>query len=145
MAEKIHARQKGHQMTLQTFAGDDLSRDTKQAVKNGLRCKCPRCGEGALFSSYLKVQANCPSCGLDLTPQRADDGPAYVVILIVCHVVGITLGILWENFRMEPMMMVAILSTLAIVLSLALLPPTKGFFVAMQWANRMHGFGGATA
>jgi uncharacterized protein (DUF983 family) len=132
-------------MTSQTGVTNETPRDTKQAIKNGLQCKCPRCGEGALFSSYLKVQANCPTCGLDLTPQRADDGPAYVVILIVCHVVGITLGILWENFRMEPMMMVAILSTLTIVLSLALLPPAKGLFVAMQWANRMHGFGRAEA
>jgi uncharacterized protein (DUF983 family) len=132
-------------MTLQTRPDAEAPRNTRQAVKNGLRCKCPRCGEGALFSSYLKVRASCPSCGLDLTPQRADDGPAYVVILIVCHVVGISLGILWENFRMEPMMMVAILSTLAIVLSLALLPPAKGVFVAMQWANRMHGFGKVVA
>jgi uncharacterized protein (DUF983 family) len=130
-------------MTMLTFSKDDSARDTKEAVKNGLRCKCPRCGKGALFSSYLKVQADCPTCGLDLTPQRADDGPAYVVILIVCHIVGITLGILWENFRMEPMTMVAILSVLAILLSLTLLPPVKGAFVAIQWANRMHGFGRA--
>jgi uncharacterized protein (DUF983 family) len=131
-------------MVLQTLAADDTPRDTRQAVKRGLLCKCPRCGKGALFSSYLKVRANCPSCGLDLTPQRADDGPAYVVVLIVCHIVGISLSALWENFRMEPIMMASILSAMAIVLALALLPPAKGLFVAMQWANRMHGFGKAT-
>jgi uncharacterized protein (DUF983 family) len=128
-------------MTSPTLTADQPQRDIKQAVKNGLRCKCPRCGQGALFSRYLKVQANCPHCGLDLTPQRADDGPAYVVVLIVCHVVGITLGILWEHFRMDPLQMALMLSAVAIVLALCLLPPAKGLFVAMQWANRMHGFG----
>jgi len=46
---------------------------------------CPRCGEGKLFRAFLKVDNNCSVCGLDFTPHRADDLPAYLVIVIVGH------------------------------------------------------------
>ena len=44
-------------------------RDLWTAMKRGFRCRCPRCGEGRLFSAFLKVGSNCSSCGLDYTPQ----------------------------------------------------------------------------
>jgi uncharacterized protein (DUF983 family) len=44
-----------------------------RAVRNGLRHRCPVCGRGRLFFSYLKTVADC---GEDLSQQRADDGPA---------------------------------------------------------------------
>ncbi|MGO4853299.1 DUF983 domain-containing protein [Phaeovulum sp. W22_SRMD_FR3] len=128
-------------MPAETFSDAEQPRDSKLAIKRGLRLKCPRCGEGALFYRYLKVQPECPCCGLDLTPQRADDGPAYLVILVVCHLAGFMMAILWESFRMEPIVMASLMSVFVTVVALALLPSAKGLFVAVQWANRMHGFG----
>lgn len=117
------------------------SRDSGSAVKRGLRRKCPRCGEGALFSGYLKVRAECPCCGLDLTPQRADDGPAYVVILVVCHIVGFLLPLLFGVMRDDPLLLALVLSVVAVGLSLVMLPSVKGMFIALQWAKGLHGFG----
>lgn len=128
-------------MPADTLPEAELPRDSKLAIKRGLRLKCPRCGEGALFYRYLKVQPECPCCGLDLTPQRADDGPAYLVILVVCHLAGFMMAILWESFRMEPVVMASLMSVFVTVVALALLPSAKGLFIAVQWANRMHGFG----
>lgn len=128
-------------MQAQMIFDDSAPRDSRLAIKRGLLCKCPRCGKGALFARYLKVQAACPSCGLDLTPQRADDGPAYVVILVVCHVAGLLLTTMWQTFRAEPLVMAGVISVVVVALALALLPSAKGLFVAVQWANRMHGFG----
>src|ERR1700704_760613 len=62
-------------------------RDLWTAMKRGFRCRCPRCGEGKLFRAFLKVDNNCLVCGLDYTPHRADDLPAYLVIIIVGHLV----------------------------------------------------------
>ena len=56
-------------------------------MKRGFRCRCPRCGEGRLFRAFLKADNNCAICGLDFTPHRADDLPAYLVIVIVGHLV----------------------------------------------------------
>ena len=41
----------------------------------GLACRCPRCGEGQLFSGFLKVAPVCESCGLDLKFSDSGDGP----------------------------------------------------------------------
>lgn len=115
--------------------------DLRAALKRGLRCKCPSCGKGAVFRGYLKVRPECGVCGLDFTPQRADDGPAYIVILLVGHIVGFSLPAAFEAFRDDPLLMAGLLMAVAITLSLVMLPPVKAMFVAFQWAKGMHGFG----
>jgi uncharacterized protein (DUF983 family) len=114
------------------------------AVRRGFAGRCPRCGEGRLFRAYLKVVDACPACGEDYTPQRADDAPAYVTMLIVGHfiVAGIVAAEdLWPN---SPVMLDALIWTvLAAGASLVLLPRVKAALVACQWAMRMHGFGEA--
>ncbi len=124
-----------------TRATQDTPHDLRAALKRGVRCKCPNCGKGAVFTGYLTVRSECEACGLDFTPQRADDGPAYVVILLVGHLVGFTLPVVFEAFRGNPLLIACLLSAMAIILSLVLLPPVKSMFVAFQWAKGMHGFG----
>lgn len=117
-----------------------IERPTGEAVRNGLRCRCPACGEGRLFAAYLKVARECPACGEPLYHQRADDGPAYVTLLVVCHVAGFALMPLL-GAGLAPWVVALVLCGLAVPLCLAMLPPIKGFFVAVQWSKRMHGFG----
>lgn len=117
-------------------------RTDKPAVWRGLRCKCPNCGEGALFAKYLKVADACPTCGEVLKHHRADDGPAYLTILIVGHILGFALHFVWGAFRPDPWVMATGFSIGCVLLSLWLLPRMKGMVVAIQWSKRMHGFGG---
>ncbi|MGH6681283.1 MAG: DUF983 domain-containing protein, partial [Bradyrhizobium sp.] len=58
-------------------------RDPWPAVKRGFHGCCPCCGDGKLFRAFLKADGHCAACGLDFTPHRADDLPAYLVIVIV--------------------------------------------------------------
>lgn len=111
------------------------------AVKRGLACTCPSCGQGKLFRSYLKVADQCPHCGEALLHHRADDGPAYLTILIVGHLLAPVLLYIYPRWKPEPWMMALGLSLGCIILSLALLPRMKGMVVAIQWSRRMHGFG----
>jgi uncharacterized protein (DUF983 family) len=115
-------------------------RDVWTSIKRGLRGRCPRCGEGKLFRAFLKVDDHCSVCGLDFTPHRADDLPAYLVIVIVGHIVVPT--ILWIETDYSPSiaLQLSIYLPLTLILSLALLQPVKGAVVAIQWALRMHGF-----
>lgn len=126
-------------MSPNTFLEQDAT-NLKPALKRGACLKCPRCGEGRLFRRYLKVADSCDACGLDLTPQRADDGPAYIVVLLVAHLVGISLAPLFGVLGDRPVMIGLILTLGTVVLSLSLLPPVKGMFVALQWVKGMHGF-----
>ena len=107
----------------------------------GWRGLCPRCGEGRLLSSYLKVNASCSNCGQEFHHHRADDGPAYLSILIVGHLMVPVLLTLWEVFRPAPIVLAGIACSLAVVLALYLLPRLKGAMIAYQWAKGMHGFG----
>lgn len=115
-------------------------RPLKPAVRNGLRLRCPSCGLGHLFRGYLKVNDHCPHCGEALYHQRADDGPAYLTILVVGHLVGILLPVGFELLRLTPQAMAVSLSALAVAGALSLLPRMKGLMIAVQWAKRMHGF-----
>jgi uncharacterized protein (DUF983 family) len=123
----------------------DDERPLRPALLRGWKRCCPNCGQGPMLKAYLKVRDTCPVCGEELHHQRADDGPAYMTILIVGHLLAPVFMILYTKWRPEPWTMVAILSVGVVALSLYLLPRIKGAFVALQWAKRMHGFGGPVA
>lgn len=115
-------------------------RPTKPAMLRGLRRCCPNCGEGKLFSGYLKVVDRCAICHEDFHHHRADDGPAYLTILVVGHVLAVMMHVGFTQFRPEPLLFATVLTVICITLSLYLLPRLKGMIVAIQWARRMHGF-----
>ena len=124
------------------------SRDTGQlerrnvwtALKRGFRGRCPRCGEGKLFRAFLKTADHCSACGQDFTPHRADDLPAYLVIVIVGHIVVPLALMIESNYSPPVALQLAIYLPLTFIASLVLLQPVKGAVVAVQWALRMHGF-----
>jgi uncharacterized protein (DUF983 family) len=118
-------------------------RPVKQALLRGWRRRCPNCGAGPLLRGYLTVRDACPVCGEDLHHQRADDGPAYMTILIVGHLLAPLLMFVYSNWRPDPLTLAVGFTIGTVVLSLYLLPRLKGALVGFQWAKRMHGFGTA--
>jgi uncharacterized protein (DUF983 family) len=113
-----------------------------QSMIRGASGKCPHCGRGRLFWRYLKVVDVCPECGEELHHQRADDAPPYFTIAIVGHIVVPMLLALELAYQPPVWLHLAIWMPLTILLSLLLLPVVKGSLVGLQWALRMHGFGG---
>lgn len=128
-----------------TEASDTAApRDVKAAIFRGLAQTCPACGTGKIYRAYLKVSDACPACGEALHHQRADDAPPYFTMVIVGHVV--IAGVLaLEKWSAPPSWLHMVLwLPLTVGLSLYLLPRVKGALVGLQWALRMHGFGGAS-
>jgi uncharacterized protein (DUF983 family) len=110
------------------------------SLLRGAQFRCPACGNGAMFSRYLKVTDHCPNCGEALHHQRADDAPPYFTIVIVGHiVVGLVLA-LEVAYRPPLWLHAALWLPLTVLLSLAVLPIIKGALVGLQWALLMHGF-----
>src|SRR5215212_3567770 len=107
---------------------------------SGLRGKCPACRKGRMFRAFLKVADRCEECGEELHHQRADDFPAYLVIVIVGHLV-VPL-ILHVEMAYEPAywMHAAVFLPLTLALSVLLIQPVKGAVIALQWHTGMHGF-----
>jgi uncharacterized protein (DUF983 family) len=123
----------------------EVERPLGQALRRGWMCRCPACGAGPMLKSYLKVRDRCPVCNEALYHQRADDGPAYMTILVVGHVMAPSILWVYTSFRPDPLVMASVFSVGTVALSLFLLPRLKGMMVALQWSRRMHGFGGPVA
>lgn len=102
----------------------------------GLRCACPQCGKGPLFSGYLRFREKCPACGADFRVADAGDGPAVFVILLVGAIVTPLLFILQFVVRMPSWIALSITLAATVGLCLALLPPFKALLFALQWRNK---------
>ncbi|TZG29049.1 DUF983 domain-containing protein [Sphingomonas montanisoli] len=107
----------------------------------GLKGRCPSCGEAPLFGRFLRPLPECPSCGQDWTPQRADDLPAYIVVLTVGHVLAPFICAMNLSYDVSMLVQMILWPGLALVMSLAMIQPVKGAVIALQWARHMHGFG----
>lgn len=99
----------------------------------GIRCRCPRCGDGPLFEGLLTVAPICTHCGLDLSVSNSGDGPAVFVILAIAPIVtGLAI---WFEVVFEPPMWLHILIWTPVVLggSVWLLRPFKAILIALQY------------
>jgi len=106
------------------------------AASAGLLGRCPRCGRGKLFKSFLEIGEGCDACGLDYRFADAGDGPAVFIILILGFLVcGLAL---WTEVVFAPPYWVHLVLWLPITLLLAvgMLRPMKGLIVALQYKNK---------
>lgn len=126
-----------------TAAGTE--RPLAPALRRGWRGRCPCCGEGRLMRGYLGVAPECTRCGTAFHHHRADDGPAYLTILLVGHLMAPLLLWSFVTFRPAPLTLLVLFTLGTVALSLYLLPRLKGALIALQWAKRMHGFAAADA
>lgn len=106
-------------------------------LKRGLLHRCPNCGDGHLYTRYLKVDPECEACGHELGSYPADDGPAYFTILLVGHLFVAPLLFfrwIWE----APPLLVAPMTLIPLAcLTLLLLPRVKGGVIGALWAFRL--------
>ena len=111
-----------------------------KAMWRGFRGKCPNCGEGHMFGRFLKVADSCDHCGEELVHQRADDFPAYLVMVVVGHLVVPAILAVETAYAPPVWLQLSVWLPVTLFASLALLQPTKGAIVGLQWQIGMHGF-----
>ncbi|MEM1232503.1 MAG: DUF983 domain-containing protein [Pseudomonadota bacterium] len=116
-------------------------RPLKPALLRGFARRCPNCGKGRLFDGYLTVRHTCTECGQELHHHRADDGPPWLTMLVVGHLMAPLLHIVFVRFRPDPIVLFGIFAVGCVGLSLYLLPRLKGLIIGFQWSRRMYGFG----
>lgn len=124
------------------FFTDDAAptRSWLRGALNGACRKCPDCGVGALFNGYLRVAADCVSCGVDFSGHQADDAPPYLTMFVVGHM-AIPLALAAKQLFEPPLwLQFAFWGPAMLIATLWFLPRAKGALIGLQWANRMHGF-----
>ncbi|WP_018239421.1 DUF983 domain-containing protein [Ensifer sp. BR816] len=117
-------------------------RPVGRSVKRGFLSRCPACGNGRLFRGFVKSVDACATCGERMDHHRADDFPPYIVVTIVGHAV---LGGYMMTDLVLPLSTwqhLALWAPVTLVSALALMQPVKGAVIGLQWALKMHGFGG---
>ena len=103
------------------------------AIMKGMKGRCPKCGEGKLFTGYLEVNGACSACGYDYRDIDTADGPAFFIMLIVGFAIVIGAFIL-EAILHPPMWVhMVVWMPMVVILSLALLRPFKGVMFALQY------------
>lgn len=115
-------------------------RDLRSAISRGTRGHCPACGEAALFGGFLKPVGRCPACGQNWTLHSADDMPAYLVVLILGHILVPFVVAANLRFDISTGVQMALWPAIALILAMLMVQPAKGAVIGFQWARRMHGF-----
>ncbi len=101
--------------------------------------RCPNCGDGRLFRGYLKPVERCAACGEPYGHIRADDGPAWLTILVVGHILAPLLLTIEKEAPWPEWVSMIGWPALALVLMALILPRAKGVFIAIIWRTRAPG------
>jgi uncharacterized protein (DUF983 family) len=102
----------------------------------GLKGRCPRCGQGALFQGYLALKPACEHCELDYSFADSADGPAVFIMFIVGFLVVGTALMVELTYQPPLWLHMLLWLPLTIMLSLALLRPLKGLVIALQFTHK---------
>ncbi|MFN7055174.1 DUF983 domain-containing protein [Hyphomonas sp.] len=107
-------------------------------ILSGLRLRCGACGEGKVFSAYLKLREECPACGRDMRAADTADGPAFfvgfgVLILTAPFLFLVPMSPLPDLLKVLAMIGVALMVT---GLCLWLLPVAKAILLNLQLHHR---------
>jgi uncharacterized protein (DUF983 family) len=107
-----------------------------QTITRGLLCKCPRCGEGALFAGFISLRPACVSCGCDYAFIDTGDGPAVFIILIGGFIV--VFAALIVEVKYQPPYWLHAALWLPLILAVTLLPlrSMKSLLIALQFHHK---------
>ncbi len=109
----------------------EISRKT--CILRGVRERCPHCGEGRLYQSYLRPVAHCAVCGTSLGHIRADDFPPWLTIILVGHLL-VPVALLSRHIDVSMTAQLAFFLPATLALTLLLLPRSKGAIIGLMWA-----------
>jgi len=102
-------------------------------LARGFRKTCPQCGKGPLLTGYLKPQASCSACKEDFSHISADDGPAWLTLLIIGHAV-VPMMLFFGRSNVVPLWLaILILAVVTLIGVYFILPRAKGIFIALIW------------
>ncbi len=105
-----------------------------RSIKRGLAHRCPNCGTGDIYGRYLKVRPTCEACGHELARYPADDGPAYLTILLIGHLIvgpALFFPVVWET---PPQISLPIILGVLTIVTLLALPRVKGGWIGLMYA-----------
>jgi uncharacterized protein (DUF983 family) len=105
-------------------------------VKAALACRCPRCGNGPLFTQLLTLREKCSSCGLDYKFIDTGDGPAVFAIFILGFLMLGGAMIAHFSYGMPLWLVYTSFAVLTPLVAIGLLRYLKALLIALQYKHR---------
>ena len=122
---------------LHLLVGRQLSQAGISSLAAAIGRRCPACGQGKLYASYLKVAERCSVCDIFLGDHDSGDGPAFFVILPVGFIV-VGLAFWFEaSFAPPYWLHLVIWLPVTLALSLVMLPPLKAWLIAQHYRHKL--------
>ena len=109
----------------------------QSSIKTGLRCACPRCGQGKLFTGILTIREKCTVCDFDFGRLNADDGAAFFIIVLYSAII-LPLAA-WFQFALDPPIWVHLVIWLPIIVfgAILLMRPFKAWLLTQQFKHNV--------
>ncbi|CCE05655.1 conserved hypothetical protein [Bradyrhizobium sp. STM 3843] len=107
-----------------------------QTILRGLTCRCPRCGQGKLFSGFLTLRKRCEACDLDYAFIDTGDGPAIFIMMIAGAVVVFAALIVEVKYQPPFWVHAALWLPLILVTTLLPLRAMKSLLIALQFHHK---------
>ncbi|MGI9364263.1 MAG: DUF983 domain-containing protein [Rhizobiaceae bacterium] len=102
-------------------------------VPTGMKGRCPRCGEGNLFTGLLTVKDRCSACHLDYDFNDSGDGPTVFIIMgLGFLVLGMALFV-ELNYAPPGWVHVLLWPPMILIIGLPALRMLKGVLINLTW------------
>lgn len=101
-----------------------------------LKCRCPVCRKGKLFSSFLTVTKTCPECGAKLGDHDIGDGAAvFLIFLLGASLIPLAWLI---DIKFTPPVWVHLLYVGALggAVMFFLMPAVKAYILLLEYRHR---------
>lgn len=106
------------------------------ALSAGMRCRCPNCGEGRVYRTFLTFKDQCDACGADLTIADAGDGPSFFVMFAALILIVPSAMFFEFAFRPPGWVHILIWPPITIAFAMFFLRPVKALLFALQWKHK---------
>jgi uncharacterized protein (DUF983 family) len=110
-----------------------------KAAGRALIGRCPNCGQGKLFATYLKQVHHCAACNEQYGHIRPDDGAPWLTILVVGHIIVPLVLVVEMQYKIPMWTSIAAWSAITLALTFLTLPRAKGVILSFIWSTNAPG------
>ena len=113
--------------------GNDRRYPTLDPVSTGMKCRCPRCGQGKLYAGVLKVTPRCAVCGLSFEERDEGDGPTVFIIMGLGFLILGAALFVELNYAPPTWVHIMLWPPLILLLGLPAIRIAKGVLMSLQY------------
>jgi uncharacterized protein (DUF983 family) len=103
-------------------------------LKNGLRRKCPHCGQARLLEGWVTVRRECPICGLVYERNTGDTWAFWIIGDRIP--IGAAIAVLYVGFRPHTWLQAVVFGGALTTALIGTIPHRRGFVIALDYLSR---------